>query len=103
VAWAAGPGEQFMPALPSSISVADRAVWVTAAATQLAYRERYHVTGCSALGAEPWPAHQALAWAEAPTELARVGVDADSSTGAAVRVATPARRRSLTAVLAGVG
>jgi hypothetical protein len=100
-AWAAGPGHKFMPALPSSISAADRGAWVKASATQLAYRERYNVTDNSPLGAEPWATDQVAAWDEARVELARVGVDAGANERA-VQVAAPARRRSLAAVLAGV-
>jgi hypothetical protein len=99
--WAAGPGHKFMPALPSSISAADRGAWVKASATQLAYRELYNVTDNSPLGAEPWATDQVAAWDEARVELARVGVDAGANERA-VQVAAPARRRSLAAVLAGV-
>jgi hypothetical protein len=102
--WAVGPGLGFLPPLPPIISAADRATWCTAAATQLAYRETYGVTDSSTpLGAEPWAADQAVAWEEARSTLARVGVHVSSTEEAAAQVATPGKRRSLSAVLAGVG
>lgn len=101
--WALGRGRAFMPALPPSISSADRQVWVEASATQLAYRERYDITDTSPLGTEPWPEEQARAWREARTELARVGVSVAGATGVAVTGPSPSKRRSLNAALAVTG
>ena len=98
--WAVCQGRDFLPPLPPTISAADRAVWVHAASSQLAYRETYGVTDSSTpLGAEPWAADQAAAWEEARRELARVGVHVSGAS----EVAAPGKRRSLSAVLAGVG
>ena len=91
-------GPTHTPPLPPNVSPADREMWLTAVATQLAYRERYSVTESTPLGAQPWAADQARAWDEARMELARVGVDVTSATQA-----TPGKRRSLNAALAGIG
>jgi len=102
--WAVSPGLDFLPPLPPSVSAADRAMWLTSVATQLAYRERYNVVESTPLGAEPWAAEQALAWNDARCALAQVGVHVSSASEVAAQAATPGRsRRSLAAVLAGVG
>ena len=100
--WALGPGRDFVPALPTKVSSADRHVWLIATAHQLAYRELYRVTDGSPLGAEPWPKDQGLAWNEARAELSRVGVIVTNPTQV-VGLVTRGRRRSLSAALAGVG
>jgi len=78
-------------------------VWLTTAATTLAYRETYGVTDNSPLGAEPWAADQAVAWEEARCELARVGVHVSNAAEVAAQAVARGKRRSLSAALAGAG